>query len=239
MKNKKNLVNITEEFIQNNFIMIVSCSDKISPDWNQFPKEEYFDEMNLSINFYIPTQKVSQVFYELSFSYNFEFYHQGNGKCEIVFNDSNYPTLNLALYDLTNKDNIEPPSIFNQTAPIREINFLDFATAQSIHYFQEEFAKIDEKFFFNSTINKKKVDLNQTLLKGLKTNFQKEIISVVTKLIDGDNSFILKRFSHIEKAELEDLITDLKSTDTLFNYYELNKKLNSDRATAQIKKHKI
>lgn len=233
---------MSEDFVRNNFLMRDYYSNKITTDWRDYPKEDYFDEMDFALVFTIPKAEGELGNQELVFSYRFQFYHQENGSCEVVFNDINRPTLTIDYSTMENfKDELGEIKKNDSYAEchISDKPFLDFVAETTIKYLSEEFSKIDEQYFFYGKVNKKKVDLNKNLLSDLRRNFQREIISTVNYLKEGDEDSILKLHDNIPKKSLSELINNIKISDTKFNYAQLNKELNSEENKTIRKKPKI
>lgn len=223
------------ENFESNYYFKVNESDSVDvASWENSDKEEYFDEFSISFEYLIPQFNNEFDLTELSFSYIFEFYKNSNGACEISFNDMNRPTLNLISYSL-NEEGLET---LKNNYTKQEINksFDDFVIDTSVKKIKEKFSEINESYFFMGKVNKKKVILNEKLLKKLESNFYTDITDFLEKIKEHNYTPITEKYENLSKDDLEDFSALVSKSEIKSNFKNLNQAINDKPMVSKIKK---
>jgi hypothetical protein len=202
---------------------------------------EYFFNTTVGIITLIHGEKNKDIVsgYIFIASYDLQLYKNDNNVCDIVFKDINRPTLMLEDYTQTIVD-FEEVIKSKDFSPVstRGSSFENFILEATDNYLNNQFLKINEQSFFDTKINKKKVTLNQSLMMGLKRNFQKDISIFLEQLNKENYEDIKNKNEFLDVAKLKELKEIIKRNEVVMNYEKLSSEVIQQNVQKE-KKHKI
>lgn len=223
------------ENFESNYYFKINESDSVDvASWENSEEEEYFDEFSISFEYLIPQFNNEFDLTELSFSYIFEFYKNSSGSCEISFNDMNRPTLNLINYSLSEEglENLKN----NYTKQEISKSFEHFVIDTSVKKIKEKFSEINENYFFMGKVNKKKVILNDKLLKKLESNFYADIADFLEKIKEHKYVSLTEKYENLSKDDLEEFSVLISKSEIKSNFNSLTKQISDKQNPNKIKK---
>lgn len=239
MSMKKNDKKLMKNFRQSYLMSIKTGLGVLEDEALQAQPGDYFGDVQISFSLYVPEN--SPIVYGLKFSYVFQTYLNDNKKYDIVFNNSNRPTIRAVKLHV---DEVEQLAGMGDIFIKEFLNtsFSDFVLNDSVKELDKFFAKIDEKMFFDFNVKKSKVNLNKTLLSQLQKNFYIDVSDFIEKMDKQDENFLNKL--HKERGVNLETISELRqavqNAEKIYSYTKLTDELiDNPYQTVTSKKPKI
>lgn len=205
-------------------------TEKISKE--EFEKtdvDDFFGEVMILFSASVIDIADYQSISQAEFHYSFEFKKIDENTVEVIFSDTNRPTLNLLnhtpewteFHDIMNE---------HENIPIKE-NFDEFFIKKLPDEILMVLKKINKEYFFDFDTNGMNIHFDKEQLKELKVNF----LNDVNEFLENIKSFNYEDINIDHKYVAQEDLMDLTDKTTKIIKENLNQKLNQELPNQSVK----
>jgi len=224
---KKNDKKIISNF-RGNYLMSIPSIIKITED--QVDKAEigeYFGEVKIGCEFFIPNAHEANLNHCLRFSFKLQIQLTEENKLDIVYDDIRRTQIRIhkrhtnELINLTALNDVYSSSF-------EDVKFSDF-TKQSLDEFNNVYEKINESSFFDFKVRKNRLVPSKDVLSYVQNKMNSTIKLTVERLVKGDDDslFEIYKGSESEMEHIEEFSQAIKLAEKALEYKQLSGELNN------------